>query len=558
MSRDPGQMLDPLLDAGAHERLSLAHGWEWRVSALRAGGLMEVMAHIQSLESHPSCRTVRDSMVRWVGWCETEAGPVVVKRFRPRGIHRILLMNARGPQWRAEWDAAHALRKLGVHTPAPLAMGERVWAGLGVEGATITAGVLGAISLGDALAPGGEGKETSRRQIMDAIGPFLLGLHEAGVFHRDLHGDNVLVCERTPGSAWVLLDLHRLRHGRRVSERERLWNLAQVLNSLAGRLSAEEEETVLRGYVAGRSGSSLGWVSRETRRMRERMTRRHERSRSRRCLAESTLFKIRRVGSMKVFARREFPEDSLPDILRESREVAGKENPRALKLTSRVRVTVQDTDSEGAIRPLCVKEYLADGVVRAFRWSLLPSRARRFWRGWWGFKVRGLGVPEAYLMWEDRRGGILRNCGVVMEWVADGKGLDRYAAIHFAPPLGPARFAEKRGLIRELAATLARMHRKGVFHGDLKAGNVLVRAGGISPRVVFLDLDGVRFGRRVGSNDRALNLAQLDCSMPACVSRWDRLRFLRNYGKGSLSRADLKEMARRTARISEKRRGGHR
>jgi tRNA A-37 threonylcarbamoyl transferase component Bud32 len=143
-----------------------------------------------------------------------------------------------------------------------------------------------------------------------------------------------------------------------------------------------------------------------------------------------------------------------------------------------------------------------------------------------------------------------------MEWVADGKGLDRYAAIRFAPPLGPARFAEKTGLIRELAATLARMHRKGVFHGDLKAGNVLVRARGSSPRVVFLDLDAVRFGRRVGFNDRALNLAQLDASLPACVSRWDRLRFLRDYGKGRLGRADLKEMARRTVRISEKRRCG--
>jgi tRNA A-37 threonylcarbamoyl transferase component Bud32 len=101
------------------------------------------------------------------------------------------------------------------------------------------------------------------------------------------------------------------------------------------------------------------------------------------------------------------------------------------------------------------------------------------------------------------------------------------------------------------------MHGKGVFHGDLKAGNILVRDhGDAPPEILFLDLEAVRFQRRVSRRKVVLNLAQLDASLPACVSPTDRLRFLCRYGREKMPRDHLRGLARDALQISIKRRSG--
>jgi len=82
-----------------------------------------------------------------------------------------------------------------------------------------------------------------------------------------------------------------------------------------------------------------------------------------------------------------------------------------------------------------------------------------------------------------------------------------------------------REFIGRLARLVRRMHRRGVYHRDLKANNILVRGD----EFYVVDLDRVDFARHVPHEDCAWNLAQLNAAVGAPVTRTDRLRFFFAY-----------------------------
>lgn len=542
-----------------YEALELEDGWRWKVLSTYRERLLSAMARIESLESEPGFRLLGSSVVRSVGTLALEDGlQVVVKRYRPRGRMRVLNMNLRGPQWIREWDAAHGIMDRGIPTAVPLALGEkRRWMGA-TSGAVITLALMGSPSLLEAfsqeepVAPG-----LDRGELPEVVGQFVSMLHDRGILHRDLHGENILVTSRDGSTAMLLLDLHRLTFSRKVSLRQRLWNMAQLLASLQGRISQGEEGGILMGYLkASALGLSLPELGQRVEGLREMLTRRHERSRSRRCLVESSSFVVFRHKGLKLRAKRGFPVERVPEILHEARSVTAASDTRALKLSPESRVTLARLPSDGGETLLCVKEYPFRGLSDALSRSLRSSRAKAFWKGWWGSKVRGIPVPEAYLMWEERRLGLLTGCGVIMEAVGRAAGFDKYVSNRFSPPLDSHMLGLKRRLNFEMAALLAKLHRKGILHKDLKAGNIMVEEGLDGPRLLLLDLDAMRFKRSISRRDIILNLAQLDASMPACVGRWDRLRFLVSYWRRSGKREGLRVAAREVKALSLKRRRG--
>jgi tRNA A-37 threonylcarbamoyl transferase component Bud32 len=73
---------------------------------------------------------------------------------------------------------------------------------------------------------------------------------------------------------------------------------------------------------------------------------------------------------------------------------------------------------------------------------------------------------------------------------------------------------ERAELARALGSLVARLHRRGVYHADLKANNVLWRPGA-EPRL--LDYGAVQFSSRVPRRRRVKNLAQLNAALPDLV-----------------------------------------
>ena len=130
-----------------------------------------------------------------------------------------------------------------------------------------------------------------------------------------------------------------------------------------------------------------------------------------------------------------------------------------------------------------------------------------------GLLARRIAAATPYAYLERRRLGIPTASVVVLEELG-GQAADACDA-------SPA----------ELAAALARLavslHRRGVLHGDLKASHVHLLRRGKRLESRLLDLEGVRFPRRLPDRERMRALAQLNASLPDRMGSAPRRRVRR-------------------------------
>jgi serine/threonine protein kinase len=115
------------------------------------------------------------------------------------------------------------------------------------------------------------------------------------------------------------------------------------------------------------------------------------------------------------------------------------------------------------------------------------------------------------------------------------------------------RLRERRSFIKALGCAVGRMHAEGIFHGDLRPGNVLARKEGDNWRIFFLDNERTRKFRKIPERLRLKNLVQINMFEPGEVSGTDRMRFFREYWaenkERGLERAVLiKKILKKTAR----------
>ena len=88
--------------------------------------------------------------------------------------------------------------------------------------------------------------------------------------------------------------------------------------------------------------------------------------------------------------------------------------------------------------------------------------------------------------------------------------------------------SQKRAFIEQLAATIARMHRENIGHGDLRAGNVMCQQNA-GWKFSFLDNERTRQYTKLPENIRIKNLVQLNLLLSPVIYKADRQRFFNHY-----------------------------
>ena len=173
------------------------------------------------------------------------------------------------------------------------------------------------------------------------------------------------------------------------------------------------------------------------------------------------------------------------------------------------RGSVLEDDARSRVRALrvgdravVVKEFPRRGIRRMLADALRGSPARRAFRGGHGLLARGIGAALPLAFVERRRWLLPTSSAVVLEDVRPALPAHRADGI----PDGT--------VLDALTDLVVRLHRGAVAHGDLTADNVhLARVGDrITTRV--LDLEDVRFPRRLPERRRIEALAALNASLP--------------------------------------------
>jgi tRNA A-37 threonylcarbamoyl transferase component Bud32 len=443
-------------------------------------------------------------------------GTVVLKVHRPKGLADVLRAALRRSRARAEWDAARWLRGAGVPTPEPFVLAERR------RGPFLEAAVTAARFLPNraTFVPALLAQPPDKaRALLVRAARLVRAMHDRGVAHGDLHSGNVLV-GHGPGDRCDLhvIDLHAVRTGSHVSRRTREANLAQWLHSLLEGAGPGGRLRTLRAYLG--EGAPAGEVRRAFARIEAAIARRERvrrRSRSRRCVEEGSQFTAD-VGAGTGRRRRDLALSEVDRLLAAHDRALATGSPAVAKDGRKSRVT-----RHGSV---VVKEGVSIGLLGRVRDLLAPNRFRRGYENAHALSVRGVATaaPLAFV----RRGG---RAFTLYEDLSALPRLDHRVRAALASREWSR--GKRLAVIDASADAAARIHRRGVWHGDWKGCNWLVEEHGRRVAFRLIDTDRVRFPRAVSRSRRLRNVAQLAASIPVVVTRADRLRWWRRYARGT-------------------------
>jgi tRNA A-37 threonylcarbamoyl transferase component Bud32 len=160
-------------------------------------------------------------------------------------------------------------------------------------------------------------------------------------------------------------------------------------------------------------------------------------------------------------------------------------------------------------------------VVKEFRrpgpwWIFRPDYVS--WKNGQKLYSLGIPVPKVYAWFSsyDRRGFI------IMEDLGD------LVIKSVLRKLKPGS-VQRRSLIVKISDLAASIHSKKVIYGDMKLTNVILKDSSL----FLVDMDKIKFKRKVKLKDRAYNLMQIILSFPEDLTEEELMLFLKTYARSS-------------------------
>lgn len=245
-------------------------------------------------------RVIKESMLRWAGIVSLPDGTrLFLKRDRSKGWWEYIKYRVLSSRGRSEWLTATLLEAREVSIPKPMGWLERRRGGLVRESYYLSEAFGSGVTCLEEAAP-----LTTGAAIVELAGA-VRKIQNAALFHRDFHAGNFL----WHGASVVLTDLHKAKIVNRLSLKRKLWMISHLFHSLRFRWTGEHEVAFLDACFEGDSlsdGEKESYLRTIHLRM-DRFQRRQWRSRTKRCLKQSTEFTVEKEGGMTYYHRRDVP-----------------------------------------------------------------------------------------------------------------------------------------------------------------------------------------------------------------------------------------------------------
>jgi tRNA A-37 threonylcarbamoyl transferase component Bud32 len=418
------------------------------------------------------CQVVKDKAVRQVFYLQAPCGEFFLKRsplVRTKDRLRHLFLPRR--RW-AEWRNLHRLRAARIAAPDPVLKGEK--GGVRPEGFfLLTRKVDGTPLSYDSL--------TGAKK----LGQYIAFLHARGVYHADLHPENIIIKNNGQPS---LLDVQQVFFLPWLPRWLRLYNLGKLYFHLRSKPHPEGwVAALLGGYnEAGERPLTISELVRAAGRYQQR----HYRSRAKRCCKNSTEFVVVKGNDFQGYKRRDFRWG--PQELHQALEKG-------------------ETIKEGrviAFQGVCIKTH--------HKQFFHQDRCLASWKMSRALEVRDISVPRSlgYFIMDG-------DSFFLSEFLVDSMLLNDYLS-----SLTDER--EKRRALKKLAVWFKKIHDHDIWQRDFKSSNILCQDGDY----LMVDLDGVKVCRQLPDEKKILNLAQLNASLSNAITIKDRLRFYYYYMAG--------------------------
>ena len=241
-------------------------------------------------------------------------------------------------------------------------------------------------------------------------------------------------------------------------------------------------------------------------------------------------FVVQKRGATWITMRRSLAQDSMIDMMANADFFFGLAGCEIIKDQRKIKVARVKLVIEGQTRTVYLKRY------NAFSWryrlsSLFQrSGAARALRGATILAEAGVGTARPLAAMESRCCGMLTKSFFLSEEIAGGKTADSYWRDKLSACSGSAGVHRRRRFLRDLGVLFALLHRKRIYHNDLKDANIIVAArDGEREGLFLLDLEGLRTGKVLSLRRRVKNLVQLNRTFGKNISATQKLYLLRSY-----------------------------
>lgn len=461
----------------------------------------------------------------------------------------------------ADYAAAH-----GVKTVTPIAVATAPFRRREPVSILITLGLPHATALNEFWSQINDLPNTrqKRNEVIDAAARLIACAHENGLEHSDLHAGNVLIEAngQLPCQA-LFVDLINIRTRRLVGTDAMLRNLAQFNQWFRSHATVTDRVRFLVRYLDWRqtirgNGSEKQAPEQGLRRLlalMEGAAADHANAlyskRDRRTLRTGRYFaklRLRHGWHAHVFLECKHPVEGSPVSLAKfsleqwkawlrspeewirgnRRDYVLKDSPSALVYRTRL-----ETGEGKGIDVIC-KRSLPRSLLKRALLLFRPSRPMRTWLLANALLNRQIPTARPLAVAERRILGRPVDAFLITEYIEHSHDLDTLLTVHLREMGEAAACRFKRQITEALVFVLRRLHERGFTHRDLKASNVMVQwnpSADTAPRVLLVDLDGVRHVRRPAEQAVVRALARLSVSLEHCwrVTWTDRLRFLKRY-----------------------------
>ncbi len=199
-----------------------------------------------------------------------------------------------------------------------------------------------------------------------------------------------------------------------------------------------------------------------------------------------------------------------------------------------------------------IKEYLHRSAIDFIKHLFRDSRARRAFMASLMLRRNGLDCPEPLALLEKRFSPFRIDSVLVTAGITDGIKFNTVFRKLFAEGTYLAEL-EQRAILSQLGEYVGKMHGAGIFHGDLRTGNIILQSDIGKRRFFLVDNERTRkFGvlpeRLVVKNLVQLNMFRLG------ITNTDRIRFLQAYIKQTgLSESRKIRLCRQVISLTRKR-----
>jgi len=455
---------------------------------------------------------IKESIWRWAALLRLPNGRrVFLKRDKTKGWMEGLKYLFSPSKGQKEFLIASQLEKWSLNIPNPLGWMERVRKGLVRESYYLSEAIGTGVSFIEEVA-----KSKEPHSIIE-LAMTVRKFQEAGLFHQDLHGGNFL----WKGDFLFLTDLHRAQIVKPLSLNQRLWDLSHLFHSLRSMWGEEEQLQFLNQYFEGRFDDSQKReiLHQKIHPVMGRLQKRQWRSRTKRCLKESTEFTVQREKGIRYFHRKDFPLDRLKRVMEEHRDLVRERPFSLIKYSPEVIVSILNDEGER----ICLKQFCYPHFWGQVKEHFRRSKGLKAWMAANGTRARGIPSLKPLALVERKNWIGLKESFLFMETLADDQEMDRYILKGFAD------LNKKRLFIKAFARWLDGLHKMSLYHKDMKTCNILVSERGETWDFHLLDFEDIRMNEKVNWKKLFRNFLQLNTSTPKVMTRVDRFRFFREY-----------------------------